>query len=201
MPRLPRHSARILFLGLILLALPASGCFLQPREHEPPEDKDLVVWVDPVMLGNALGNMKRSLESESKDLTNYGRSLSEEVFELILDPGDEAELGGSEFEEWDSIQEGQRMEGILTSTPASLSVFWVPADSLDQGEDVRYYEDLHYRLAFVDGTSSVEYSGRADIYFQDDGTGLWYITKWVDKRDGSSNRTWGWLHARNMVEF
>jgi len=180
----------------------ASGCLFQPRESEgQPDPSDQVQWIPPGTLGNALGNMERALESEAQDLTNYGRSFDDEQFELILDPADEAELGLNEFEDWSAQQEESRMSGILNSTEAELDVQWTPDDSLSQGADVRYYEDLSYRLVFEKDSEMAEYSGRCDLYFRDDGQGNWYVFRWVDKRDGSANRTWGWLRGRNMVEF
>jgi hypothetical protein len=197
MPRSQRHSIRAAALTLAVLLLGA-GCLFQPRTPENPKPGHEVTWVQPAMLGNALGNMKRALDN--KQLTNYGKSFSPVSFEMVLDPADEAELGQNEFATWSASQEEQRMSGILSSTTATLTVYWVPRDSLDL-QETRYYEDLNYRLEFRGVSGTVEYSGRVDLYFQDDGTGQWYITRWVDKRDGSNNRTWGWLRARNRVEF
>jgi hypothetical protein len=197
MPRSQRHSIRAAALTLAVLLLGA-GCLFQPRVPEDPRQTPEVTWVPPAALGNALGNMQRALDN--KQLINYGKSFSPVSFELILDPADEAELGQNEFATWSASQEEQRMSGILSSTTATLAVYWVPRDSLDL-QETRYYEDLNYRLEFRGASGTVEYSGRVDLYFQDDGTGQWYITRWVDKRDGSNNRTWGWLRARNRVEF
>jgi hypothetical protein len=197
MPRSRRHSTRIAALALAV-GLLGAGCLFQPREPGDPIIGGEVVWVPPATLGNALGNMKRALDN--KKLDNYGKSFSPLAFEMVLDPADEAELGQNEFTTWSAGQEEQRMSGILSSAAATLTVYWVPRDSLDL-QQTRYYEDLNYRLEFRGPSATVEYSGRVDLYFQDDGTGLWFITRWVDKRDGSSNRTWGWLRARNRVEF
>jgi hypothetical protein len=194
----PAAAARggLAFLLVLLLA----GCLLSTRDgEEPGENGDVYVWVPPVTLGNALGNMARSLEAGV--LTNYGNSFSDDGLEMELDPADLAELGQNEFDEWSAAQEEERMAGILNSTEATLEVFWVPEDSIDQSASVRYYEDLAYRLEFSEPTRAVTYSGKVDLWFEDDGTGEWYITKWIDKRDGSPNRTWGWLRARNQVEF
>jgi hypothetical protein len=197
MPQSQRHSIRVAVIALAV-ALLGAGCLFQPREPVPPGQGGEVVWVPPAALGNALGNMKRALDN--KQLINYGKSFSPQSFEMVLDPADEAELGQNEFTTWSASLEEQRMSGILSSTPGTLTVYWVPRDSLDL-QQTRYYEDLNYRLEFRGSGGTVEYSGRVDLYFQDDGTGLWFISRWVDKRDGSNNRTWGWLRARNRVEF
>ena len=74
---------------------------------------------------------------------------------------------------------------ILNQTTATLSVTWTVGDSLDESASEMYYRDLVYRLTFTKGGISVVYSGKVDLHFTDDGTGSWYISKWVDKRDGS----------------
>jgi hypothetical protein len=191
-----RHSTKV--AGLVLAMALLGGCLFQPRDSKRGEDTPQIAWVPPVALGNALGNMERALES--KRLDNYERSFSEAHFSMELDPADEAELGQNEFESWSASLEGQRMAGILGSTAGTVAVHWVLGDSLDL-QPLRYYEDLGYRLVFTGTSGSAEYSGRVDLYFEDDGSGQWYITRWVDKRDGSTNRTWGWLRAQNVVEF
>ncbi len=195
-----RGRARRVALGalLLVLCLPAA-CLLSTREDEGGGGDTGLVWVPPNAMGNALGNMKRSLQL--KNLTNYGRSFSGQHFELVLAEADVSELGQNEFLEWSATEEEQRMSGILGSTEAALTVYWSARDSVDESASVRYYRDLTYRLEFREPTRSATYSGKVDLWFEDDGTGLWFITKWVDKRDGSPNRTWGWLRARNQVEY
>lgn len=185
-------------LGLVLVVL-AGGCIFEPREAQDPTQVSGPPWVPPLYLGNALGNMKRSLES--KVLTNYGRAFSGTSLLMELDPSDLSDLGENLFDPWSASQEEARMTGILNGTTATLSVTWTVGDSLDESSSERYYRDLRYRLTFTRSGISVVYSGMVDLYFTDDGTGSWYVTKWVDKRDGSANRTWGWLRGRNQVEF
>jgi len=186
--------------GLALLVLPW-GCLLSTREDEGAGGTEGAVWRDPSSLGIALGNMKRALEATPKNMTNYGRSFSGAHFEMVLDEADRSELGHDDFETWDASLEEQRMNGILNATEATLKVYWTARDSVDISPTVQYYKDLSYRLEFREASRSVNYSGKVDLYFEDNGAGLWYITRWVDKRDGSPNRTWGWLRARNQVEF
>jgi hypothetical protein len=196
--RPPLRWCRARALGLILVAL-GGGCIFQPREAQDPNTNPGLDWVQPQYLGNALGNMKRSLEG--KVLTNYERSFSEAGLVMELDPSDLSDLGENPFDPWSKTQEGARMTGILNQTTATLSVTWAVGDSLDESASEMYYRDLGYRLTFTKGGVSVVYSGKVDLHFTDDGTGSWYITKWVDKRDGSANHTWGWLRGRNQVEF
>jgi hypothetical protein len=185
----------------LVLALAAAGCIFTTREPEGGIGPSGPAWVSPHFLGNQLGNMKRALESNPKVLTNYGRAFRSGPITMELDPSDLADTGDTEFQDWTASKEEQRMSGILNQAAATLAVAWTVGDSLDEGSSVQYYRDLTYRLTFSKSCRSVVYSGKVDLYYEDDGTGSWYITRWVDKRDGSANHTWGWLRARNRVEF
>ncbi|MBD3237358.1 MAG: hypothetical protein GF330_11680 [Candidatus Eisenbacteria bacterium] len=195
----PARCGAGLLGALLILPLLGGGCIFDTREPEGGPGGPQVEWVNPETMGNALGNMQRALEA--KVLTNYGRSFSEDGLEMILDAGDEAELGGNPFDSWSAAQEEQRMSGIVNSAEAELEVRWTVRDSVDETSSERYYEDLEYLLTFEKADSVAEYSGQVDLWFEDDGAGLWFITKWIDKRDGSGRRTWGWLRASNKVEF
>lgn len=197
-------GGRLAILALSCLGL-AGGCLFTPREPEDPGGGvALPDWVDPTALGDALGNMKRALEAKS--LTNYGRSFNEgQEFELVFDITDEGELGDlSNFESWSGSQEEQRMDGIIAAAQADVEVEWVftaETDSIDESVSERYYKDLGYNLTFSKTGASVTYSGSVDLWFADNGSGLWYISRWIDKRSHATNMTWGWLRAKNQVEF
>lgn len=197
--RTPRSG---LFLGVCLTigALSLTGCCLFQTREPPPGDGDgKVQWIPPEAMHIALGNMKRSLEA--KVLTNYGLSFSEVILEMIMDLADEGALGDNPFEVWSRREEEQRMRGILTATDASLVVTWTVGDSIQETANDQYYEDLEYRLEFdLDGQLAI-YTGLVDLWFRDSGDGLWHVTRWIDKRDGSANSTWCWLRAVNKVEF
>jgi hypothetical protein len=193
------RAVQLIVPVLLVAGFVADGCLFDTREPNPPEGDDQIKWVIPETMGNALGNMQRALEA--KVLTNYGRSFSEIMLEMELDLGDESELGGNPFIPWSAAQEEERMSGIVNSTGASLIVEWTVADSVDEGQELQYYEDLGYLLTFEKADSTAEYSGTVDLWFADDGTGQWFIIRWIDKRDDSGRRTWGWLRASNKVDF
>lgn len=196
--------SRLAVLALLCLGF-AGGCLFTPREPEDPGGGvALPDWVDPTTLGDALGNMERALEAKS--LTNYGQSFNEGgEFELIFDITDEGELGDlSIFESWSGEQEEQRMDGIVAAAAADVEVEWVftaETDSIDESVSERYYKDLGYNLTFSKGGASATYSGSVDMWFEDNGSGLWFISRWIDKRSHATNMTWGWLRAKNTVEF
>jgi hypothetical protein len=194
-----RRARAALALAVVLAA---AGCIFQPRTAEDPTGTQQVVWVVPHFLGNQLGNMKRALQSKPAVLTNYERAFRTGPLVMELDPFDQADLGDTEFQDWTAAKEGQRMSGILNQAGATLTVSWTVGDSLQgDGPSILYYKDLAYRLTFTKAGLPVVYSGKVNLYFEDNGTGSWFITRWQDQRDGSANHTWGWLRARNRVEF
>ncbi len=212
--RLPRVPRAGLPRTLIFAALTAAaglwigaGCLFDPRPAgDPGDDSVSVVWVDPTTLGDALGNMRRALEA--KALSNYGRSFNEGgPFDLVFDVSDEGELGDlSQFATWTGLDEELRMDGIIEAAGENtvVEVEWVFAaetDSVDESVSERYYKDLGYNLTFTKGGAQVTYSGSVDLWFEDNGSGLWYISRWIDKRTHPTHNTWGWLRAKNTVEF
>lgn len=205
--RASRPLALLALCGLTLAATFQTGCLFDPREAgDPGTGGEGVRWVDPTTLGDALGNMERALEA--KQLSNYGRSFNEGgPFELVFDVTDEAELGDlSLFENWTGEKEEQRMDGIIDAAGEATEVdvewlFTAETDSIDESVSQRYYKDLGYSLTFTRSGAEATYSGSVDLWFEDNGSGLWYISRWVDKRTHPTNNTWGWLRARNTVEF
>jgi hypothetical protein len=194
-------ARRIALMLAFALALAAGGCLFQARDADNWDGTPGPPWVPPHFLGNQLGNMKRALESKPPVLTNYGRAFRTGPIVMQLDAADLADTGDTEFEDWSSTKEEQRMSGILNQAGATLTVAWTLSDSLDVSASERYYDKLGYRLTFSRGGASAVYSGTVRLTFEDDGTGSWYITSWEDERDNSGNHTWGWLRARNRVEF
>ena len=202
---LPRHLT--VPAALAMAGLLGAGCIFDPREAgDPGGGGESVRWVDPTTLGDALGNMERALEA--KQLSNYGRSFNEGgPFELVFDVTDEAELGDlSLFTNWTGEQEEQRMAGIIDASGEATEVdvewlFTAETDSIDESVSERYYQDLGYSLVFTKPGAEATYSGTVDLWFEDNGSGLWYISRWVDKRTHPTNNTWGWLRAVNTIEF
>ena len=80
------------------------------------------------------------------------------------------------------------------------SEYAVRVTSTDQRTQIRFYA---YRVILHAPQISPDtlYQGRADITFFEGGDGQWHITSWVDKRDGSGERTWGYLRRINRVGF
>ena len=72
--------------------------------------------------------------------------------------------------------------------------------STDQRTQVRFYA-YHLIIHAPQISSDTLYQGLADITFFQGGDAQWHITNWVDKRDGSGQRTWGYLRRINRIGF
>ena len=72
---------------------------------------------------------------------------------------------------------------------------------IEESIDVKYYQDLPYRVVVTRGVTQQVFSGQVDLWFADDGQGLWMINKWIDRGDGSQNNTWGWLRLKKEIEW
>jgi len=75
-----------------------------------------------------------------------------------------------------------------------------PVISPDQRTQTRFFV---YRLVAraPQAAPDTVFSGLADITFFQGGDAQWHITNWVDKRDASGARTWGYLRSRYRVGF
>jgi hypothetical protein len=190
-------------MGLCLLVAAAGGCLFDTRDPEPPDTGEQVRWENPEVKFLALGNMERALEA--KELDNYERSFAAAVEMKLSDEDEQFYNSEEEFPAWSGRKEAERMQLILDGTDATLDVRWYftpdQPDSVAESATVEYYKDLGYEMTFTQGSQSVVYSGLVDLWFEDDGQGFWYVTKWIDKKDDTANQTWGWLRAKQEVEF
>jgi len=72
--------------------------------------------------------------------------------------------------------------------------------SADQRTQVRFYA-YHLIIHASQVAPDTLFRGLADITFFQGGDAQWHITNWVDKRDGSGARTWGYLRRVYRVGF
>jgi len=71
--------------------------------------------------------------------------------------------------------------------------------SSDQRTQIRFY--AYHLVIHASQVSDTLFQGLADVTFFQGADAQWHITNWVDKRDGSGARTWGFLRARYRVGF
>lgn len=185
-----RNGQRQLVLALGFLSFLAGCSLFDPRDPEDIGGVDQVPWVPPTSMALALSNIERTLEAKS--ITNYDRSLADE-FSIVADFGDSLEAPGIAilFAEWGRDQEVATMAEILSNS-GDVTLQWTVRDSENINGSITRYLDLGYRLAFQSESRDTVFSGSADLYFLED-NGQWFLTRWVDKRDGSGNTTWGML--------
>jgi hypothetical protein len=189
-----RRREKVLALLLVALLLQGGCSLFEPRKAEEPGGGEQVPWDPPTSMAVALRNIERALEAKS--LTNYDRSLAQ-TFVFEPDPVDVSEIGSNPFEDWDREQEVATMSQIL-ATSAEISLEWTVRDSVIVSVSEAYYEDLGYRLVFSWGDRDTIFSGNADLYFVEDNN-QWFLSRWVDKRDGSGHLTWGRLRNQGSL--
>lgn len=183
-----RLSTKLILVLLVTVAASAGCSLFEPREAEDPGSANQVPWVPPTSLATALSNIERTIEAKS--IINYERSLFDEfIFEP--DAVDEVIIGSTFFENWGREDEVAAIRQII-DTEASIALKWTIRDSITVSAEESYYEDLGYELRFQSANLDTVFSGNADLYFRDD-NGQWFVHRWVDKRDGSGNTTWGML--------
>jgi hypothetical protein len=72
--------------------------------------------------------------------------------------------------------------------------------SADQRTQIRFYA-YHLILHAPQASPDTLFRGLADITFFQGADAQWHITNWVDKRDGSGARTWGYLRRLYRIGF
>ncbi len=195
-----RQIVSLLGLTAACMLLCFGGCLFSPRDPGTPENPDPSVWISPTEPEFVLANITEAFSYNR--MTNYGRSFHETEVEMIFDPSDETSGDISEFMPWDGVQEEARMDAIIPEHLPTIEVTWeIPDDINEESSSIWWYENLGYRLVFVDGSKQVVYEGECDLYFINE-DGLWVINRWHDRRkaDGENN-TWGYLRLKNVIEW
>jgi hypothetical protein len=182
-----------------LLAVTA-GCIFSNRDPEQGTGPQIPLHRS-TLPDSVLYNIRVSLEWKSAD--SYGLSLGTD-FTFEPDPADESEINDPTFwEGWNRDREIRAFDDILTVPDAARIAFaWPPPIPTPLGgdnPDEVYYRDLKYELRLTGVASPVTVSGRVDLYLAE-ANGLWSVSSWVDKRDGSPNRTLGYIRWKGRLE-
>lgn len=197
--------ATLLFSGGMLLVTLGCGIF-DTRDPEPPSDTEEIPFQNPIEPRIVLENTKATLERFSSG--NYINALLED-FAFSPDPVDAADWDGRA---WGKQQEQTATDAILRAArggngTGTLVLTWdVPEQTRDAGtgplgEPQEYYENLGYQIVFTQGTATVTYAGKANLYFRQGSTGLWAIYNWEDLQEDDTHPTWGRLRITNGPVF
>jgi hypothetical protein len=197
----PRTRLRNLIVLLTLIQLAGmSGCGLfKPRDPDPGGG-GASDCLTPNAPDNALTNVVRHYGIVT-GITCYS-SMLDSSFAFHPDVTDSIEALPGIFSGWNrdvETTDAANVAGDSTFSVASLdSQYAVAVLSPDQRTLTRFYA---YHLIAHSSKPDTLYRGHADLTLFQSGNGEWHITTWVDHRDGSGARTWGYLRSLYRVGF
>ena len=193
--------AGTIFLTAVLLS--QSGCWLfDPRSPRPgggagvnclvPNTPDLVMTNVRLRYGSLQG------------VTCYTSMLGAPFF-FHPDASDSiSALPDTVYAHWTRDIEARVASNLASNATFDSMVidseYAAPVTSPDQRTQTRFFV---YRLVVHSPHAAPDtlFSGLADITFFQGSDAQWHITDWVDKRDTSGSRTWGYLRRLYRVGF
>ena len=194
------HPALAAFLTVALAVIGAAGGGCSARTANSPNPSP-VPWNSPTTMAIVLENVRQGFDARSAG--NYQRSLDPN-FVLVPDPADVTESGDPTFwQNWNRQQEVQISTALFNLPDSTTITFTWPNESRESPRgtdqmDEYYYRDLEYRLVVTHAGHDTVISGKTDLYMRET-NGLFSIVEWLDKRDGSLDDTWGFVHWKRTL--
>jgi hypothetical protein len=195
---LPKGAVIAVALGI---ALAVAGCGL----FEPREPKVAGV------AGERCRNLTEPDSLVANILVHYGKlagtacynSMVDTAFTFTPDPGDLSDTP-TKYDGWNRDVETRVAINIAADAAFIETVFdssyQDPTITTSPLTETRYYA-YHILIQEANQPDTTRYQGRADIKFQQQGTSLYTIVAWSDRRDGSGLPTWGRLRGDKRVGF
>ena len=200
MPDRPRLRQGLSLLWILLLTQ-LLGCGLfKPRDPRPgggPGSNCLFANTPDNVVTNIIDHY-----AAVDGITCYTAML-DTSFVFHPDATDSIEaLPDTVFANWNRDVETRSVQNIASDATFHLAVFdsqyAATITSPDQRTQTRFYA---YHLVIHSSKPDTLYQGRADITFFQGGDAQWHITQWIDRRDSSGLRTWGYLRRVYRVGF
>jgi hypothetical protein len=188
---------------VLLLVAVAAGCGLfKPRDPRPGGGPG-VNCATPNSPDNVVSNVTAHY-AELAGVSCYTDML-DTSFTFHPDAADSIEaLPDTVFNHWTRDIESRDANNVArdaTFHVASLdSEYSARVISADQRTQVRFYA-YHLIIHAPQAAPDTLFRGLADITFFQGSDAQWHITNWVDKRDGSGARTWGYLRRLYRIGF
>jgi len=198
-----KHRPPIVALILVSVLLALAGCGLfRPRDPLPgggPSVSCLVPDTPDAVVTNILQHY-----GALSGVTCYTQML-DAGFAFHPDAADSiAALPDTVYSNWGRDVESRDASNVASNATFSLAVFdsqyASPVISPDQRTQTRFYA---YRLILHASQVAPDtlFQGLADITFFQGGDAQWHVTTWIDKRDTSGARTWGYVRRIFRVGF
>lgn len=179
---------------LLLLALPAGGCWFATREASPGGEGE-TVWVPPTSPDIVVENLRAALEAGV--FGDYIRAFTTD-FAFEPDGTDVTQLaierpGQAVYDGWNRDVETQTAEEIAAGASELHLVFTLLSEQVvDEGRLQKY----DYVLTLVRGTTPEVYQGQAWFEIRLEPTGDWLISHWLDVITPETVDSWGRLKGR-----
>ena len=189
--------------GALLLTLSACGLF-DIRDKVPPANINPFCQGDnPTSSDIVVENFALAMDCREDGLGLFAQTLTD-GFGLTLDAQDYFELQQSGVTR-DTINRAEAILGqdrIVASAefPDSFRFAFTLVVPEELGGSQVYYELMPYRLEMYESEGDTvrlasQYSGLVNLTVSEEQAGTWAVSRWVDFRDDSENRTLGYLYA------
>lgn len=195
---------RTVAIPMALLLVCAAGCGLfKPRDPRPGGGPGVNCAI-PNSPDNVVFNILNHY-AELAGVSCYNDMLDTSfVFHPDFADSNEA-LPDTIYAHWTrdvEVRDANNVAAKATFHVASFdSEYAARVISADQRTQVRFYAYHLIIHAPAPVAPDTLFRGLADITFFQGGDAQWHITNWVDKRDGSGARTWGYLRRLFRVGF
>lgn len=201
---MPSRNVWIARMAIVALLGTVASCGLfKPRDPRPGGGPGVNCAI-PNSPDNVVSNIVNHY-GELAGTTCYTDMLDASfAFHPDLTDSNELAPGDTSFVHWTHDVEARDARNIAADATfhlASLdSEYAARVISADQRTEVRFYA-YHIILHASQAAPDTLFRGLADITFFQGADAQWHITNWVDKRDGSGARTWGYLRRVYRVGF
>ena len=188
-------------LTLVTLAGVLSGCLFSPRAPRPGGGSG-VICLTPNSPEAVLSNVIAHYASVA-GVTCYTQML-DATFAFHPDASDSIQaLPDTVYSNWNRDIETRDVSNLASNATfraASFdSEYAARVISSDQRTQIRFY--AYHLIIHASQVPDTLFRGLADVTYFQGADAQWHITNWVDKRDASGAKTWGYLRARYRVGF
>ncbi|MBM3308234.1 MAG: hypothetical protein FJY74_07910 [Candidatus Eisenbacteria bacterium] len=191
-------ATRLATVVALAMCLLVCGCILSPRDPDGPPDGGATNWETPITTLIVLQNLAAAMDRESS--SNY-RDCFTEDYRFHVDPQDSLDAGQEAeqmFADWTRADEEYATSRIFVDA-AEISVAFTTVLQPDETQP-ETCRQVDYTLAVTwqsgpHVNEEIIYRGRASLWMRRSDSGRWAIFRWVDRRMGGTNRTWGALRG------
>ncbi len=185
-----RRGRAMVLAGLVAVAA-LSGCILDTRDAEPPDEGTGSTWVVPNTPHNVFTNMRNGLEDLSG--VNYKKSI-QDVFTFVPLPEDlnNPTLAGA-FDNWTADVEKEVTDRLLADA-MDIEVSFTNIEQIFDQTPFAYF-NLDYELRLIDTSADTTfYKAKAEFRMQDGSKG-WQLIRWHDIERSTGFASWGFLRG------